>query len=522
MLLLAALAGTPSAAGDGPAAAPRVNVRSGVLQGARHGAVDEFLGVPYARAPVGALRWRAPEPVEPWSGVRAANAFAPSCPQQWPQPGFGPYTREYLDTPQPDEDCLYLNVWTPAGQRTARPVLVWIHGGGFGGGSGAIEIYNGAALAARGIVVITINYRVGVFGFLAHPELTREAAGSGAGNQGLQDMIAALRWVHDNVRAFGGDPRRVTVAGQSAGAVAVNDLIVSPAARGLFARAIAQSGSAFGVPAIPLAEAEHSGEQLAETLGVRSLAALRALPWQSVQGAVLGYMEPERPGARRIPLRPVLDGAVLPEDPIRGSSHVVTNVPLLTGYTADEFVSPGNTTPADFEKLVRQRYGTHAERLLALYPHATDAQASASARTLARDAYMAPLVFWADARVRSARQRIYTYLYEHPAPVPAPPAWGTFHSSEIPYVFGVLNRAHRPYTEADERIAAQLQEYWLNFIRSGNPNGRGLARWRRWVPGDVDVMGIGDAPGARPAVSSPERLEALRDYAEDGGTFSLM
>jgi para-nitrobenzyl esterase len=518
LVLAASMAAT--AADAPPAAAPRAVVRSGTLEGVRRGGVDAFLGVPYARAPVGDLRWRAPEPLEPWSGVRAASAFGPSCPQLWPQPSFGPFTREYIDVPQPAEDCLHLNVWTPSGRRGTRAVFVWIHGGGFGGGSGAIEIYDGSALAAQGIVVITINYRVGAFGFLAHPELTREAAQSGAGNQGLEDMIAALRWVRDNVRAFGGDPRRVTIGGQSAGAVAVNDLIVSPAARGLFAGAIAQSGSAFGIPAVPLAEAERTGEQLAETLGVRTLAELRALPWERVQGVVLGHLDPDRPGARHFTFRPVLDGQVLIEDPVHGESRVVTHVPLLTGFTADEFITPGPVIRAAFEEQTRKRYGQHAERLLALYPHATDAEATASAAVAARDAYMAPLVFWAEARSRSAGQPIYPYLYEHPTPSSSPPGWGTFHSSEIPYVFGVLNRAHRPFTPADERIATQLQGYWLNFIRTGDPNGRALARWRRFAPGDTRVMGIGDAPGPRPAVSSAERLAALRAYADDGGTFS--
>lgn len=518
-VVLAALT-CSAAASDAPLTAPRVNLRSGTLAGARHGPVDAYLGVPYARAPVGDLRWRAPEPVEPWSGVRAATTFGPSCPQLWPQPSFGPFTREYIDAPKPAEDCLHLNVWTPAARRGPRPVFVWIHGGGFGGGSGAIEIYDGSALAARGIVVITINYRVGPFGFLAHPELTREAAGRGAGNQGLQDMIAALEWVRDNARAFGGDPRRVTIGGQSAGAVAVNDLIVSPAARGLFAGAIAQSGSAFGIPAVPLAEAERTGEQLAETLGVRTLAELRALPWERVQGVVLGHLDPDRPGARHFTFRPVLDGHVLSEDPVHGASRVVTLVPLLTGFTADEFITPGPVIRAAFEEQMHKRYGQHAERLLALYPHATDAEATASAAVAARDAYMAPLVFWAEARSRSAGQPLYPYLYEHPAPSSSPPGWGTFHTSEVPYIFGVLDRTRRPYTEADERIAAQLQGYWLNFIRTGDPNGRALARWRRFAPGATQVMGIGDAPGPRPAVSSPERLAALRAYAEDGGTFS--
>jgi para-nitrobenzyl esterase len=519
-LLFAGALSTAATAGGNPPMAPRAVTQAGPIEGLRRGHVEVYLGVPYSRPPIGPLRWRAPEPVEHWNGVRPATAFGPSCTQVWPQPSFGPYTREYIDTPEPDEDCLYLNVWTPGGHRGSRPVLVWIHGGGFGGGSGAIEIYDGATLAARGIVVVTINYRVGPLGFLAHPELSREAAGSGAGNQGLQDVIAALRWTRDNVRAFGGDPRRVTIAGQSAGAVAVNDLIVSPAARGLFAGAIAQSGSGLGIPSIPLADAERNGALLGETLGVSTLAEMRALSPDRVQGAVLGYMEPERPGARRISFRPVIDGTLLPVDPIHGTSRVVSNVPLLTGFNADEFISPDGTTPTAFEQQLRTRFGRHADRLLALYPHASDAAATASARTLARDAYMAALYIWASERTAGSHHRVYAYLYEHPAPVSAPPSWGTFHTSEVPYIFGALDRGRRPFTDADERIAAQLQGYWLNFIRNGDPNGRGLARWQRFVPRATSVMGIGDHPGPRPPVSTPERLEALRAYAADGGTFA--
>ena len=233
--------------------------------------------------PLGALRWHAPVAAKSWSGVRAATDYAPSCYQEWPARTFGPYTAEFVDTPRHAEDCLYMNVWAPAQKSAKMPVLVWIHGGGFGGGSGAIAIYDGAHLAAQGIVVVTINYRVGPFGFLAHPELAREAQGSGVGNYGLQDMIAALRWVRSNAEAFGGDPTRVTIAGQSAGAIAVSDLVASPLAKGLFAGAIAQSGAAMGIAAIQLAEAERNGERLAKTVGAATLADLRGATDDRVQ-----------------------------------------------------------------------------------------------------------------------------------------------------------------------------------------------------------------------------------------------
>jgi len=259
-------------------AAPVVATKSGSVQGVHRDPVDVFLGVPYAEPPVGALRWRAPVAVKAWSGVRNATEFGASCYQGWPARQFGPYTAEFVDTPRHAEDCLFLNIWAPARSSAKAPVMVWIHGGGFGGGSGALSIYDGSHFAAQGIVVVTINYRVGPFGFLAHPELTREAHGTGVGNYGLQDMIEALRWVRGNIEAFGGDPARVTIMGQSAGAMAVNDLIVSPLAKGLFARAIAQSGSGMGIPSIPLAEAERNGEKFAKAAGVATLAELRTLP----------------------------------------------------------------------------------------------------------------------------------------------------------------------------------------------------------------------------------------------------
>jgi para-nitrobenzyl esterase len=499
-----------------------VATKSGSLQGVRHGEVTAFLGVPYAEPPVGALRWRAPVSIKEWSGVRVANNYAASCYQEWPARTFGPYTSEFVDTPRHSEDCLYLNVWAPAQTSAKAPVMVWIHGGGFGGGSGALSIYEGAHLAGQGIVVVTINYRVGPFGFLAHPELTREAQGTGAGNYGLQDMVEALRWVRTNIAAFGGDAARVTIVGQSAGAIAVSDLIASPLAKGLFARAIAQSGAGMGISAIPLAEAERNGERFAKAAGAATLAELRALPPEKIQAANPLYFGPPPAGAPpRIELRPVLDGAVLPSDPIDPAAPIASAVPVITGFNNDEFMPPGNTTAAEFQQSVRQRYGEHADRLLSLYPHATDDEAAQSARLLVRDAYMTSTYRWAMGRSRAIGQPVYAYLYVHPAPVAKQPSFGTFHTSEIPYVFGVLDRKHRPYTDADERIAKQLQTYWLNFIRTGDPNGAGIPRWNPVREESVEVMGLGDDVGARPPTSSSERFRALMAYADEGGRLSI-
>ncbi|HEY2399189.1 MAG TPA: carboxylesterase family protein, partial [Steroidobacteraceae bacterium] len=340
-----------------------VSTTSGNLRGGRDGNVDAYLGIPYAKPPVGALRWRAPVKMDKWTGTRDASGFAASCYQPWPPLHFGPYTPEFTDAPPPSEDCLYLNVWTPRAPGTRLPVLVWIHGGAFLTGSGAIEIYNGRHLASQGVVVVTINYRVGPFGFLALPELTAESSHGGSGNYGLLDMIAALQWVRENISAFGGSPEEVTIAGQSAGAAAVNDLLASPAARGLFKRAVAESGSGMGFPALALKDAQADALAFAKYLGATTLAELRALPperlqeavWIPIAGSGNEYTRP------RVLFRPVLDHAVLAADPEDPAAPVQSNVPLITGYNADEGYDPGRTTSvADFERLVRERYGVHA------------------------------------------------------------------------------------------------------------------------------------------------------------------
>lgn len=524
MLSLLVATAAAVAASPGPeraASGPIVATSAGRIEGVRRGDVDAFLGVPYASPPTGRLRWRAPQPLVSWSGVRPATSFAPSCMQMWPPPNFGPYTAEYVDTPKPSENCLYLNVWTPAKRDGRLPVFVWIHGGGFLGGSGAVPIYEGTKLAARGVVVVSINYRVGPFGFLAHPELTREANGTGVGTYGIQDAIAALRWLKANAGAFGGDAARVTIAGQSAGAVAVNDLLIAPPARGLFVGAIAQSGSGMGIGAIPLAEAEANGVAFAEKLGVATLAQLRALSAEQVQAGMPDFRDAMKPGAPKpIPFRPVLDGAVIPVDPVDGAARVASHVPLMTGFNADEFLPLVPVSRAAFESSVRAKYGASADRLLALYPHATDAEADASARQLARDAIFSALTLWVEGRAR-AGERTYAYRYEHPSPVASGPSFGTFHTSEVPYLFGTLDRALRPYTDADDAIAAQLQDYWLNFVRTGDPNGPGRAPWAPFAAGDGFLMGLGDRPGPVRPTSGSARFAAFADHVKAGGRLSI-
>jgi len=499
-----------------------ITTSSGRLEGSRRGNVQIFLGVPYAKPPVGPLRWRPPQQLPAWRGIRQADRFGPSCYQEWPAKDFGPYTAEFVETPKPAEDCLYLNVWKPADGASRRPLLFWIHGGGFGGGSGAIEIYDGAQLAGRDIVVVSINYRVGPFGFMAHRELTRESGSSG--NYGLQDMVAALRWVHANARALGADPQRITIAGQSAGAVAVDDLLAMPEARGMFSAAIAQSGSGLGVDAIPIRKAEDNGAKFAALLGVTSVAQLRALPPETVQAAIPSYFGSASTRVNRIPFRPVLDGKIMAADPVDGAARPASSVPLMTGFNADEFVTPATVTPQEFEANARTRFGAHAEDFLRLYPHATEAESTSSSGSLSRDTYMASLWIWVDRRARLGVGPVYAYLYEHPAPAPVNGGggWGTFHTSEVPYVFGNLNRERRAYTDADTQVSEQLQARWLSFIAAGNPNQNGLPQWKRAEPGVQAVMALGDRAAPIAPVSTPERMAAFQRFVADGGRLSAL
>jgi para-nitrobenzyl esterase len=306
LLMLAAAIVLPASA----AAQSVVKLDPGSVRGIDGGAVDRFLGIPYAQAPVGALRWRDPQPVKQWNAVRDASKAASSCYQAAPA-AFGPYTPEFLSGPDISEDCLYLNVWRPHAARGKLPVYVFIHGGAFNSGSGNVSVYDGAGLAGRGVVVVTISYRLGVFGFLAHPDLTRESAHASSGNYGLLDQVAALRWVRANIAAFGGDPAAVVIGGQSAGAVSVNHLVASPLAKGLFRGAVAQSGSGIGIPASLLASAEALGVKIAQQARATSLAQLRTLPAAALQQAACKASAPSD-GARfapvKLPLAPNVDG----------------------------------------------------------------------------------------------------------------------------------------------------------------------------------------------------------------------
>ncbi|MDE2410243.1 MAG: carboxylesterase family protein [Sphingomonadales bacterium] len=496
-------------------AAPVVATAEGTLRGSTKAGVEAFLGVPYAAPPVGEGRWRAPQPVARWQGVREAARFGPACAQGLAGP-WGPYTAEFIAQPPISEDCLTLNLWKPAAMRKRLPVLVYVHGGAFQGGSGNQTAFDGAALARRGAVVVTINYRLGIFGFFAHPALSAESAEHTSGNYGLQDQLAALRWVRANIARFGGDAANVTLAGESAGAASVNDLMVSPPAKGLFARAVSFSGPSMAVEVGTLAEGEREGTALAARLGVSDLAGLRALPMDRLIAASL-VKPAEGGGPPPLVWRPRVDQVVLPHDPVKPDGPVAVNVPLLGGFNAAEMIDPAVKTPGAFEAAVQRRYGAFAGRLLALYPHGSDAEAAESNVLIGRDRYMTGLLLWARARTKAWGQAVYGYLYDHAyPPVRGQAGWGAFHSSELPYVFGNIGLGDRAFTAADRMVARQWQDRLLAFMRTGNPG------WPRVGAASTQVMVLGDRPGMRAAVSTPARFTAFRDYAAAGGSLGLM
>jgi para-nitrobenzyl esterase len=472
-----------------------VTTQAGKVSGvaSTDGSVTSFKGIPFAAPPVGQLRWRAPQPVAPWSDVLKADHFGASC-MQGPNTPFGPWTREYMYVTPASEDCLYLNVWTPQqSSKGGLPVLVYVYGGGFSSGSGDCPIYDGDALARTGMVVVTFNYRVGPFGFLAHPELTAESGHNASGNYGLMDQIAALKWVKDNIRAFGGDPARVAVAGQSAGAMSVQDLIASPQAKGLFHAAIADSGiGGRGVPVRTLAEAEKAGVAFAVAKKADSLAALRALPAADLLG--------RGPGAQ---FAPIVDGWVVPEPPmtLTTSAGRDNDVPVITGFQADDFRMGGGAPPitaASFRERVGKSYGPMADEFLKLYPADTDEQAKQSEAASARDRARSGMYLWASKRAATHKSPVYIYYFDRAVPWPAHPEFGAFHSGELPYTFGNLKVLDRPWEPVDTRLAHAMMTYWKEMAATANPNSGSAPRWDPVDPAKRSVMRLGADSGVIP------------------------
>ena len=492
------------------AAQTQVVTTAGTIEGALHEAtgVRSFKGVPYAAPPVGEWRWRAPRPVARWRGVRQTQRFGAACIQRVAGSRL-PWSSEFMVQEEISEDCLFLNVWTAASSsRERRPVLVYIHGGGYQEGSGAVEVYDGAKLARHGLVVVTINYRLGLFGYLAHPELSAESKSKSSGNYGMLDQLAALRWVRRNIAAFGGDPARVTIAGQSAGASSVHNLIASPLAKGLFQRAIAQSGSSVsGLPTPTLAEAEKAGQAFAKAKAAASLRELRSMtPEQLMSGAV--------PSIR---FAPIVDGWALPQDAlaavIAGHHH---DLPVLTGLNADEASSQptyGRLPAVDFKKQAADRYGARTPDFLRLYPAPTDAEASIAQKEASRDRNRVSMHLWATRRALTSRTPAWTYYFTRAIPWPPFPQYGAFHTGEVPYVFGTTDRLDRPWQQKDHDVSALMMGYWVNFVTSGNPNGPGMTNWPAFDPARDTTFEIGENTGER-TITTPERWQFFREYLQ--------
>jgi para-nitrobenzyl esterase len=486
--------------------AQQVMTESGAISGVVESGLTIFKGVPFAAPPIGDLRWRAPVPVTRWTGTRKADSFAPACMQTGvSMPGEAP--------PAVSEDCLYLNVWTPADAKAETkpaplPVIVWIYGGGYINGSASMPLYWGDRLAQKGVVVVTIAYRLGPLGFLALPELTRESPHHSSGNYGLMDQIAALEWVQKNIAAFGGDPKNVTIAGQSSGAISVSILMASPRAKGLFQRAIAESGGLFEptqlAPKYLLANAESDGEKYAASLNAPTLQELRRLPAIQLTGNADGIVHP------------VIEPYVLPVSPYEAfTSGQQNDVPLLIGSNADEarsLTDVSQVKATTFASDLEHSFGALPPPLIAAYPYTTDPEAKQARLDLERDLRFG-WDMWAWARLQAAtgHSSVYYYSFRQQPPFPAGSVyggWGASHFAELWYVFDHLNQKPWQWTVADRKVADEVSSYWVNFAKSGNPNAQGLPSWPAFTNTDSKVLYLGDPITVR-GVASPNGLNVF-------------
>lgn len=489
-----------------PAWAGPVRTEVGLVNGIHEDGLTVYKGVPYAAPPLGPLRWRPPQSISPWKGVKTAEHFAPACMQSGvSMPGETP--------PKVSEDCLYLNIWVPPhAPRTHLPVMVWIHGGGYTNGSAAMPLYWGDRLAQKGVVVVTFGYRLGPFGFLALKDLAQETSHHSAGNYGLLDQIAALSWVKRNISSFGGDPARVTIFGQSAGGDCISILMVSPLAKNLFQRAIGQSGGLFEprqlAPGYEIDAAEQDGAAYMKSLGVTSLAALRALPAADLLKRPFSAVS-----------HPVIEPVVLPETPYEAFVRSRQNdVPLLVGSNEEEVRSLVEdldaTTAATYGTEIVKHWGELPQALYDAYPHATDAEARQARLDFERDLRFGwDMWTWARLAAAHSKNPVFYYHFAHKPPYPRNSiygGWGASHFSELWYMFDHLNQEPWPWTPADRRVATDMSDYWVNFAKTGDPNGPGLPDW----PGFRDtgqVLQIDDVTMAAPVAGlvSLARFDAV-------------
>lgn len=490
-----------------------VKTEAGLVSGvtSADGTIKIFKGIPFAAPPLGELRWKAPQPVRPWGGVKSCTAFGPSPMQGFPAP-FSMWTKEFLIPDEPiSEDCLYLNVWTGAtSANEKRPVLVWIYGGGFTSGGSACPIYDGEAMAKKGIIFVSINYRVGIFGFFAHPELTKESGKNASGNYGLMDQIAALQWVQRNIAAFGGDPSNVTIAGQSAGSMSVNCLVASPLAKGLFKKAIAESGANMvSSPfrgSVTLQQAEQEGLKTAQTLNASSLTDLRKISADTLFKKGQGMHGP------------IVDGYVLPNSiPAIFSANKENDIVLLTGWNEDEgFLFGPAKNAADFRKQAAEQYGSDSSTFLKYFPADNDADAAVSQLKISRDMIFGVQNYvWANISSSKGHK---TYVYRFTRKVPATGEYvkyGAFHTGEVPYAYDNLKFVNRPWEPADRQLATAMSSYWVNFVKTGDPNGDGLPEWPLYTMKEKKIMILGTTQEAK-RISDSEALDFL--YKKMSGT----
>lgn len=482
---------------------PTARIAGGTLEGRMEEGVRAFKGIPYAQAPVGQLRWQAPQAPAGWDGTRQAAGFGPRC-MQLPL-----FSDMVFRSNGMSEDCLYLNVWAPS-QATAGgklPVLVYFYGGGLVGGDGSEPRYDGAGMARQGIVAITVNYRLGAFGFLTHPGLTAESPNKASGNYGFMDQAAALRWVRDNIAAFGGDPKRVTIAGESAGSFSVSAQMASPLAKDLIAGAIGESGALLGLNPLPaLEEAEGQGERFARQLNAADIGALRALPAETLLQAT-GVQGAPRFGA-------VQDGYVFPQSPTAiYAAGRQARVPLLAGWnsaegSAESIVGNGGLSEQALAAGLTKLYGKQAADARRAYTGSVEQ----AAREIASDRFIGFGTWrWIDLHAKTGGQPVYRYYYTQPRPATRdgkPAATGAGHSVEIEYALGNLdgNKVYA-WTEQDRAVSRQLQAYFANFIKTGNPNGSGLPQWPA-----LGAQGAGDGTPLM-VLGADSRAEAARDGA---------
>jgi para-nitrobenzyl esterase len=487
----------------------QVKIDTGSIEGKASGPIRSFLGIPYAAPPVGELRWKPPAPAARWSRVRAATEFGSRCMQ----------ARVYADMvfrdPGISEDCLFLNVWTPAKNAKAKlPVMVWIYGGGFMAGATSEPRQDGGVLARQGVVVVTMNYRLGIFGFFALTELATESDKKAAGNYGLLDQVAALEWVHRNIASFGGDPSNVTIFGESAGSFSVSALMASPVAKGLFHKAIGESGAAFSSNALPFdpmaVRSQRDSQFAASSLGTQTLRELRAMPAQKILDASVKKGDGEGPPR----FAPDIDGYFLPASaPEIFAQGKQSDIPLLAGWNHDEgsYEAVQGQSPLETLKATATKeFGDKADEFLRLYAAGNDAQARRSLQDLAGDQFIACSTWrWLEAQTATGKQPAYRYRFDLGMPHAAvDPDLGAYHSAEIEYVFGMLDsKAGIPWRAEDRALSDQMQKYWTNFARSGNPNGPGLPPWPAYrLDTDWQVMHLSQQSSASKDVARDRYL----------------